>query len=301
MASTNKNLHNAKKEKDDEYYTILSDIESELSYYSSHLKDKTILCNCNDSPQSAFYQYFMRNFEKLHLKKLITIYPSHKFTYDGTTIMDTYLNNDGDFRKNEDTLQEADIIITNPPFSLFREYITQLFKYNKNFLIIGNKNSVKYKEIFPYIKNNLLWLGYTSPIKFNTPEGETNKLQGLCRWFTNLPVEPKHLPNTNIKFSNMHYDTYDNLPDIIKINTLKEIPMDYENYMAVPITFLDHYNSNEYEIIELLNRYSVLDYFKINEKIKKNHSHCCNVNGNATFSRIIIKKYHPEMGGITII
>ena len=172
MASTNKNLHNAKKEKDDEYYTILSDIESELSHYSSCLKDKTILCNCNDSPQSAFYQYFMRNFEKLQLKKLITIYPSRKFTYDGTTIMDTHLDNDGDFRKNKDTLQEADIIITNPPFSLFREYITQLFKYSKNFLIIGNKNAVKYKEIFPYIKNNLFWLGYTSPIKFNTQEGK---------------------------------------------------------------------------------------------------------------------------------
>lgn len=285
---SNANLHKSQIIKNDEFYTTLPDIDKELSHYD--LSNKTILCNCNDSLSSAFTQYFIKNFQKLNLKKLITIYPYTKLTYNGDTIQTEQINNNGDFRLNTDILQEIDIVITNPPFSLFREYITQLFKYNKNFLIIGNKNAVKYKEIFPYIKNNLLWFGYTSPIKFNTPEGETNKLQGLCRWFTNLPVEPKYLPNTNIKFSNIHYDTYDNLPNIIKVNTLKEIPMDYENYMAVPITFLDYYNSNEYEIIELLNRYNVLDYFKINEKVKKNHSHCCNVNGKPTFSRIVIKK-----------
>lgn len=287
---SNANLHKSQIIKNDEFYTTLPDIDKELSHYD--LSNKTIFCNCNDSLSSAFTQYFIKNFQKLNLKKLITIYPYTKLTYNGDTIQTEQINNNGDFRLNTDILQEIDIVITNPPFSLFREYIAQLFKYNKNFLIIGNKNAVKYKEIFPYIKNNLLWFGYTSPIKFNTPEGETNKLQGLCRWFTNLPVEPKHLPNTNIKFENMHYDTYDNLPNIIKVNTLKEIPMDYENYMAVPITFLDYYNSNEYEIIELLNRYNVLDYFKINEKVKKNHSHCCNVNGKPTFSRIVIKKKH---------
>lgn len=285
---SNANLHKSQIIKNDEFYTTLPDIDKELSHYD--LSNKTIFCNCNDSLFSAFTQYFIKNFQKLNLKKLITIYPYTKLTYNGDTIQTERISNNGDFRLNTDILQEIDIVITNPPFSLFREYIAQLFKYNKNFLIIGNKNAVKYKEIFPYIKNNLLWFGYTSPIKFNTPEGETNKLQGLCRWFTNLPVEPKHLSNTNIKFENMHYDTYDNLPNIIKVNTLKEIPMDYENYMAVPITFLDYYNSNEYEIIELLNRYNVLDYFKINEKVKKNHSHCCNVNGKPTFSRIVIKK-----------
>lgn len=285
---SNANLHKSQIIKNDEFYTTLPDIDKELSHYN--LSNKTILCNCNDSLSSAFTQYFIKFFQKLNLKKLITIYPYTKLTYNGDIIHTEEINNNGDFRLNSNILQETDIVITNPPFSLFREYITQLFKYNKSFLIIGNKNAVKYKEIFPYIKNNLLWFGYTSPIKFNTPEGETNKLQGLCRWFTNLPVEPKHLPNTSIKFLNMHYDTYDNLPNIIKVNTLKEIPMDYKNYMAVPITFLDYYNSNEYEIIELLNRYNVLDYFKINKKIKKEHSHCCNVNGKPTFSRIVIKK-----------
>ena len=216
---SNVNLHKSQIIKNDEFYTTLPDIDKELSHYD--LSNKIILCNCNDSLSSAFTQYFIKNFQKLNLKKLITIYPYTKLTYNGDTIQTEQINNNSDFRLNTDILQEIDIVITNPPFSLFREYITQLFKYNKNFLIIGNKNAVKYKEIFPYIKNNLLWFGYTSPIKFNTPEGETNKLQGLCRWITNLPVEPKYLPNTNIKFSNINYYTYDNSPNKIKVNTLK--------------------------------------------------------------------------------
>ena len=131
---SNANLHKSKIIKNDEFYTTLPDIDKELSHYD--LSNKIILCNCNDSLSSAFTQYFIKNFQKLNLKKLITIYPYTKLTYNGDTIQTERINNNGDFRLNTDILQEIDIVITNPPFSLFREFITQLFKYNKNFLII---------------------------------------------------------------------------------------------------------------------------------------------------------------------
>ena len=286
---SNKNLHKAQYVKNDEFYTQLPDIEKEIPHYD--LSGKSILCNCNDSLSSSFTKYFIHNFEQLRIKQLITVSELYILRYyDKNKYYTTKSYHNGDFRENTKLLNEADVIITNPPFSLFREYIKQLLQNNKKFLIIGNKNAVKYPEIFPYIKNNLLWLGYSSPNKFNTPEGETNKLQGLCRWFTNLPVKSKHLPNTGIRFKDMEYDTYDNIPNIIKVNKIKEIPMDYDNYMAVPITYLDYYNPNEYEIIDMLNYKTVLDYFDVNKLVKNNNNHCCTVNGKSTFSRIVIKK-----------
>jgi hypothetical protein len=186
--NTNSNLHQAKNAKKDEFYTQLPDIENELKHYRQHFKDKVVYCNCDDPRMSNFFHYFSYNFEDLGLKKLITTYYQNQnrdlfsqhdseraiyLEYQGDTNQNRapdvdeigvqYLKGDGDFRSAEsiELLKQADIVVTNPPFSLFREYVAQLIEYNKQFVIIGNKNAVTYKEIFPLIKQNKLWVGNT--------------------------------------------------------------------------------------------------------------------------------------------
>ncbi len=164
------------------------------------------------------------------------------------------MKGDGDFRSPEciELLKEADIIITNPPFSLFREYVDQLIKHNKKFLIIGNKNAITYKETFKLIKSNKLWLGYTSPDDFIGPDGKpTGNMQGLTRWFTNLDVKKRHekfILYKTYKGDEKDYPKYDNY-DAIEVSKVKDIPMDYDGVMGVPVTFLDKYNPEQFEII----------------------------------------------------
>lgn len=266
--STNKsNLANAKKAKNDEFYTQLSDVSEELRHYKKHFKEKTVFCNCDDPTWSAFWKYFHLNFEVLGLKKLISTHydknePTYKMVYEGGDDNDievgvkTLLQGNGDFRNQEcvELLKESDIVVTNPPFSLFREYIAQLIEYDKEFLIIGNKNSVSYKEIFPLLKNNKIWLGYNSPAEFNTPEGVTKKINGLSRWFTNIDIKKRHeklIKELYKQYSPVDYAKYDNY-NAINVNKVAEIPIDYTGNIGVPITFLDKYNPDEFEIIGLL-------------------------------------------------
>ena len=226
----NGNLHKAKAAKNDEFYTRLEDIEKELKHYTEHFKGKVVYCNCDDANRSNFFKYFSTNFQKLGLKKLIT----SGLKDNGTGVVaiqkgddiDIYDGN-GDFRSEEciEFLKEADIVVTNPPFSLFREYVAQLMQYGKKFLIIGNMNVITYKEIFPYIKNNELWLGITSVKDFIQPNGEIKKFGNIC-WFTNLEHKKRNEELILYKsYSPTEYQKFDNYFGF-NVDKVTDIPVD---------------------------------------------------------------------------
>jgi len=276
MAKGNENLHSALKAKNDEFYTQLSDIEKELRHYKEHFQGKTVLCNCDDPRVSNFFHYFSYNFEKLGLKKLITIcyknqeidlfskHTSERAIYleyngckEGENVPTLeeigikHLQGDGDFRSKEciDLLQETDIVVTNPPFSLFREYVAQLIEYQKKFLIIGNQNAISYKEIFYLFMDNKIWLGYNNNAKtFHKPDGTTQTL-GNTGWFTNLETKKRHENIILYKtYNETDYPKYDNF-EAIEVSKVSDIPYDYKDTMGVPITFLDKYNPDQFEIL----------------------------------------------------
>lgn len=297
MANTN--LREAKKAKNDEFYTLYSDVAKELSHYQQHFKGKIVYCNCDNPEMSAFWRYFHINFSAMGLKKLIATYmgiPTYKMEYTGGNDIDvtdglrTPLKGDGDFRSQEclDILKESDIVVTNPPFSLFREYIAQLMEYGKKFIIIGNKNSVTYKEFFPLLKDNKVWLGYNSPAEFNTPEGVTKKINGLSRWFTNLDIKKRHEKLVLWKtYMPEEYPKYDNY-DAINVNKVVDIPVDYDGVMGVPITFMDKYNSKEFEIIGMAED-NGRGYSGEESRWDGKNPHCV-VNGKNMFKRIFIRR-----------
>ncbi len=282
-------LNEAKKAKKDEFYTQLSDISNELKHYRKHFKDKVVYCNCDDPRVSNFFQYFALNFEKLGLKKLITtcyknqsmdlfsqndseqaIYLEYCGDKNGNNLPDPEeigikpLKGNGDFRSKEsiDLLTQADIIVTNPPFSLFREYVAQLIEHDKKFIIVGHQNALTYKEIFPLIKENKLWLGYG----FKGGAGHfinehyedyataTDRKEGMIRvsgvvWFTNLDISKRHEDLILYKnYNEEDYPTYDNY-NAIEVSKTNEIPCDYDGIMGVPITFMNKYNPEQFEII----------------------------------------------------
>lgn len=267
----NSNLHQAKKAKNDEFYTQLSDIEKEMAHYKGHFKDKIVYCNCDDSYLSNFVKYFACNFHNLGIKKLIaSCYvdensPSDKaisWEFNGNYINNTpalesaiikELDGDGDFRSNEciEILKESDIVITNPPFSLFKEYISQLIKYNKDFLIIGNQNQVVNKAIFPLFKSGSVWFGATKPRGFYTDIAlKKIKNMGNTCWFTNMDYPLRYVNRLNLKerYATNKYEKYDNY-DAIHIDRVVNAPLDYDGVMGVPSTFLLKYNFNDYDIV----------------------------------------------------
>ena len=298
----NKNLHNAKRQKNDEFYTQISDIDSELAHYKNHFEGKTVYCNCDDPRVSNFFHYFSYNFEFLKLKKLITacyknqnpdlfsknevekaMYLEYKRDKKGNLISYPkymrsisleplykrneensnipcpedigigFFKGDGDFRNKEsiDLLKKADIVVTNPPFSLFREYVEQLIEYDKKFIIIGSMNAITYKEIFSLIRDNKVWLGASGRIKeFMQPDGTIKKM-GNVMWYTNLPHKKRNeeiFLFRNYKDNENSYTKYDNY-EAININKVNEIPQDYDGVMGVPISFLDKYNPDQFQII----------------------------------------------------
>lgn len=259
-----------------------------------------MLCNCDDPQYSNFCKYFALNFNYLGLKKLITTHyekgkQSYKLEYARVDdpsgqlslpeAVQTPLQGDGDFRSEEciEILKEADIVIIgNPHFSMWRQYIAQLMKYEKSFLIIGNKNAITYKEIFPLIKNNKIWLGYTSPTDFMTPDGLTHKINGLARWFTNLDIKKRHEPLfLTKKYDPELYPKYDNY-DAINVDKVKDIPMDWDGIMGVPITFLDKFCSEQFEILQ-----SCASHGKTPKNIENESGF---LNGKWVYSRILIRK-----------
>jgi hypothetical protein len=316
--ATNKLLQKAKKSKSDEFYTQLSDIESELKHYKSHFKDKVVFCNCDDPRSSNFFKYFASNFKVLGLKKIIascyikqerdlfnTKESENGFFYEysgtkGEKIKPSsndiiHFKGDGDFRSDESIklLKQSDIVVTNPPFSLFRDYVDQLVKYDKKFLIIGNVNAITYKEIFKLIKLNKAWLGINlgrGVSGFIVPEhydlyGTEARIDSAgnrivspnnCLWLTNLDTSKRHEDITLTKryFGNeTEYPCYDNY-DGINVNKTKDIPSDYEGVMGVPITFLHKYNPEQFEIIKFR---------------KGNDEKDLSINGKCPYFRILIR------------
>lgn len=308
--AANKNLHQAKKAKNDEFYTQLTDIEKECFHYREHFRDKVIYCNCDDARESNFFKYFAMNFEFFGLKKLITtgykadgkgvclVYEGDKNgnkVADDNEIQVTELKGDGDFRSEEciELLKQADIVVSNPPFSLFREYVEQLVEYEKKFLIIGNVNAITFKEIFPLIKDNKLWLGvssfnqgmyfyvpknyeYANTYKFDREKDGKNimRVSSIC-WFTNLEHKKRNEELILYKqYSEDCYPKYDNY-DAIEVSKVVEIPVDYEGVMGVPITFLDKYNPNQFEIVK----------FRKGDDDKD-----LSVNGKCPYFRILIRR-----------
>ena len=294
--SKNNNLNSAKKAKNDEFYTQLEDIEKEMVNYVPFFEGKVMYCNCDDYRWSNFTKCFKDNFEYLKLKKLIcTNYDNGegawKYEYDGENETIIKLECNGSFDSEECIafLKEADVVVTNPPFSLFRDYVKQLMDYNKKFLIIGNSNAITYKEIFPYLKDNQLWLGMNWVKEFIQPNGEIKKFGNIC-WFTNVENKKRNQPlDLYRKYNPTDYPKYDNY-DAINVDKVTDIPEDYDGVMGVPITFLDKYCPNQFEIVDAANRYLLLDYFNVNERVIREHNHCTNINGKPTYFRILIRK-----------
>lgn len=365
----NKSLGSAKEAKNDEFYTQLVEIEKELRHYSSKLRGKVILCNCDDPFESNFFKYFAMNFNQLRLKKLIaTCYdPSpiagsqlalfdvkpplkkginkttknaykieitevrdvdgdgsidlvdvkYLLKHDGNSLK--LLKGNGDFRSEEciDLLKLADVVITNPPFSMFREYIAQLVEYNKNFIIIGSLHSLHYKEIFDLIKSNKLWLGYKptgTDMLFNVPENFAKELVATKKegsgyriidgiimgraaviWYTNLDTKKRHEFLTLYKkYTPKEYPKYDNL-DAIEIGKVTEIPEDYYGLMGVPDSFLDKFNPAQFELIGIPTGNSGKEIgVTKNYRGRTDISLTKNGKTSCPYSRIIIKRIRTK-------
>ena len=369
----NASFDRARKTKQDEFYTQLSDIEREMRYFKQHFNGKTVLCNCDDPYESNFFKYFALNFNRLGLKKLIaTCYAGSPianrqlglFDVSGeqgdaymavvTQVRDTNgdggvdmcdvadlfrskenvlkkLKGDGDFRSPEclKLLDEADIVVTNPPFSLFREYIAMLIEHQKKFIIIGSTNAISMKEIFPLMQNNKMWLGapfQSGNAYFYIPEGvdtsqyakgvydpETRKVKFRnCCWYTNLDFKLRHEWLILVKrYQPEIYPSYDNLEDGININKVVEIPCDYSGLMGVPITFMSQYNPDQFEILGLSREMDlpgktgmkskfIEDYFAQGgtAQISEGHPDLCYYDSNGKcvvpYRRVIIRNKHPE-------
>jgi len=317
--ANNKILNAAKREKKGEFYTQLEDIERELRHYKSQFKGKVVYCNCDDPRVSNFFHYFSYNFEKLGLKKLISsCYKSQEIDLFTTNISEKsiyleyegdknnshipeldeigirHFDGDGDFRSQESIklLQEADIVVTNPPFALFRDYVKQLVEHDKKFLIIGHQYAITYKEIFPLIKDNKIWLGYGFKrnmahfiSNYENDATDLDHKEGMIRvsgvqWFTNMDVTKRHEEVILYKtFNPIDYPKYDDF-DAIEVARSQDIPMDYDGIMGVPITFLNKYNPEQFEIVGCLGAYAP-DGYSLAGKI--------HVNGKKKFARIAIR------------
>ena len=324
-AGSNTLLHVARKSKNDEFYTQLSDIESELKNYGSQFHGKVVYCNCDDPQVSNFFKYFFQNFKRLGLKKLIascfkestegrsnsTVSERGFYvTYSGESCEKdkflakniSYFQGDGDFRSQEsiELLKQSDVVVTNPPFSLFREYVDQLIDYKKEFLIIGNVNAITYKEIFKLIKDNAAWLGinlgrgisgFIVPDHYELygtetrVDAEQNRIvsPNNCLWLTNLDHSQRH---TDIDLTKTfagnedNYPTYDNC-NAINVNKTKDIPLDFNGIMGVPITFLHKFNPDQFEIIRFR---------------KGDDGKDLSINGKCPYFRILVRnrRYKPH-------
>ncbi len=374
----NSQLTKARKAKNDEFYTQLTDIEKELRHYRRHFEGKIVLCNCDDPFESNFFKYFVLNFNRLGLKKLIaTCYTGSPIANQQLSIFDVIgkendnsnkpykaivtkvydktgdggvdmydvaelfksgenqlseLQGNGDFRSAEclSLLEEADIVVTNPPFSLFREYVATLIEYGKKFVIMGNKNAITYKEFFPYLMNNKIWAGATSlnggrwmimprAVEVESKKAKTNEhgeiilnVAGVC-WFTNLDIKKRHDSLIMIKrYSPDEYENFENMNGAINIDKVVDIPMDYPGVMGVPVTFFEKYNPDQFEIIGCADADIVPDEWQgMSQKFvdlyylqgntgsyKQGNRLACYIShageAKVPFKRVLIRNKHPE-------
>ena len=328
--TTNRFLHQAKRQKNDEFYTQLADIENELRHYKAHFRDKVVYLNCDDPYESNFFKYFALNFNELGLKKLLAtsyagssvageqlalhLAPAYKteitrvddLSGDGATGLSdvrlllesdpsavTQLEGDGDFRSAEciELLEEADVVVTNPPFSLFREYVAQLIDHGKQFLILGQQNAITYKEIFPLLKDGKMWLGndnggekwFRVPMDYEIKTESRKKIDdgakyfsmGSVNWYTNLDHRKRHEEMILVKrYRPEDYPTYDNY-DAIDVSRVANIPRDHDGPMGVPITFLDKHNPEQFRIVKFR---------------KGDDDRDLRVNGKEPYFRIVIQR-----------
>ena len=306
----NTNLHNAKRAKNDEFYTQLVDVEKELKHYKAFFKGKKVLCNCNDDKWSAFFKYFSMNFEHLGLKQLVCVSYNEngngkKYAYNGdlngNRMVDdwevnvTELNGNGSYSSDEciELLKDCDVVVTNPPFSLFRDFVSLLYQYDKKFLIIGNCNAIICKEIFPLIKENKMWMGISSfneGMYFRVPQDysyadsykfkkdingvKVSRVPSIC-WFTNIPHNKRNQPlDLFKKYDPAEYPKYDNY-DAIECSKTANIPMDYDGVIGVPITFLGKYCPTQFEIVKFR---------------KGDDGKDLTINGKSPYTRVLIRK-----------
>ena len=313
----NASLNKAGIAKQDEFYTKIADVEREMKHYIQHFRGKTIFCNCDDPEESNFWKYFALNFYQLGLKKLVSTHyeetkPSYKLeiiadeTEQGQMklpeIIKTPLRQNGDFRSPEciEILKEADIVITNPPFSLFREYMGLLMEYKKQFIIIGSQNAITYKEIFMLLRDNAIWLGYHfGDMEFVVPDyyepretryreenGIKYRSMGNICWYTNLDIAKRHEELLMYRqYTEEEYETFDNY-DAINVNKIADIPMDYYGIMGVPITFANKYNPEQFEIIGLIAG-NIKGLAGIPSKIGKDGPY---INGKLKYGRLLIRR-----------
>ena len=333
MAKNNSNLHKAKEVKNDEFYTCIVDIENEMKYYKDFFKGKVVYCNCDDPKESNFFKFFRQNFLEYGLKKLITTgykKNGHGVSYiieedmngnkriDEEEIIVTELQGDGGFESEECIafLNEADVVVTNPPFSLFRDYIKQLIDNGKKFIVMANNNAITYKEFFPYIKSNQVWLGrtlFTGKMPYfkvsenytlendryeRRSDGLYKQVNGIC-WFTNIPNDGnREILDLFKKYNPEEYPKYDNY-DAIECGRMIYLPMDYDGVIGVPITSLKYlYSDGKIHV----NIDGVDTKFDIAGMAEDNghgfsgaanwdglNAHCV-INGKNMFKRIFIKK-----------
>lgn len=279
-------LREAKRNKKDEFYTQLADIEAELRHYTSAFRGKSVFLNCGDAEDSNFYRYFYDNFDRLQLKKLTaTSYAMSSISSDSRPrrahsvevmrgsgdqieVSSRFLNGDGDFRSEEcvDLLRSADIIVTNPPFSLFREFVAKLIEQEKEFLILGNMTAATSKDIFPLFMEGKIWYGKTirsGDREFAVPDDYPLNASGVrvdgnglrfvrvkgVRWFTNIEYEGQYEDYPlQESFSPERYPEYANF-EAIDVSRTANIPSDYPGLMGVPVSFLDKYNPNQFELV----------------------------------------------------
>lgn len=344
MPNSNSTLQQAKEARKDEFYTQLPDIENEMRHYRTHFKGKTILCNCDDPFESNFFKFFVLNFNRLGLKKLIaTCYAGSPIAWKQLSLFDVNgdehkrstpykaivtsvyditgdgginmldiaelfkqgensleeLKGDGDFRSAEclELMDEADIVVTNPPFSKFKEFVLTLIDHQKKFIIIGNQNALKYKELFPLFVNNQVWLGYgfkRNCAHFVSPYTDTatdlDHREGMIRvsgvmWFTNLDIKKRHEEVILVsRYSPENYPKYDTY-DAIEVSRAVDIPCDYAGVMGVPITFMTKFSPDQFEIVGELNHGCDNEY-DFAKPI---------VNGVEKYPRILIRNRHPEL------
>ena len=297
-SQSNRSLIKAAAAKNDEFYTRYEDINAEVMKYRRYFKDKIVYLPCDDpaGKKSKFWTFFVDNFDAFQLKKLIATHydtegNAYKIWIDGDTTGDGYvdegdskqedLESNGDFHSLECTaiLQECDIVVTNPPFSLFRDFLAWILAAEKQFLIIGSQNAFTYKEVFPLIRDNKIWMGYNMVKEFYQPDGSIKKFGNIC-WFTNLPSMKRNEELVLVKkYNSIDYPKYDDY-DAIEVSKVANIPMDYEGIMGVPITFLYKYNPNQFEIVGLMATTAVTD-------INFGYPY---VNGKKKFARVLIRR-----------
>lgn len=305
--ATNANLHSAKQKKNDEFYTRYADIEAEVMKYRKQFRDKVVYLPCDDpgEKKSEFWSFFVANFEAFGLKKLIaTHYEEGGQAYkiwidrdndlsgdgwiDDDDVMQEDLIGNGDFRSPEciEILKECDIVCTNPPFSLFREFVDVIMTHNKQCLIIGNQNAFTYAEIFELIKANRLWTGYNMVKEFNQPDGSIKKFGNVC-WFTNMKTSKRNEKLVLTKnYNEIDYPTYENY-NAIEVGKVINIPKDYDGVMGVPITFIDKYNPDQFIIIG--HTHSGDTSPEVEEiRTDSNHRHGGFINGKEKYMRVLI-------------